>query len=244
MTKKADLPRNPGVPRRNNTQQILNAAEKIFSAYGFAGARIDDIAKACDLPKANILYYFGSKEELYRATLQRLLVGWLADADQWISIKHTPAVGLEGYIRSKMAFSRSKPDASRLFMHELLAGGERVRAFLDSTLREHVEQKAVVFDYWHKQGLCAPVDSTHFMFTLWSMTQAYADMQVQFAAVLGRRRLNIADFEKGISTILQLAGSICLTEAAADTSPQTNQLVHDTTKESKSAEKRNKNKRK
>lgn len=130
MTKKADLPRNPGVPRRNNTQQILNAAEKIFSAYGFAGARIDDIAKACDLPKANILYYFGSKEELYRATLQRLLVGWLADADQWISIKHTPAVGLEGYIRSKMAFSRSKPDASRLFMHELLAGGRGFARFL------------------------------------------------------------------------------------------------------------------
>lgn len=231
--KKADLSREPGVPRRNNTQQILNAAEKIFSAYGFAGARVDDIAKACALPKANILYYFGSKEELYRATLQRLLVGWLADADQWISIKHTPIVGLEGYVRAKMEFSRSRPDASRLFMHELLAGGEYVRVFLDSTLREHVEQKALVFEYWHKEGLCAPVNAPHFLFTLWSMTQAYADMQVQFAAVLGRRRLNITDFETGISTIMQLVGAICRTSQ-----PLTSHKKADTIQQ-KAATKRN-----
>lgn len=209
MIKKVPVLRDPGVPRRNNTQQILNAAEKTFSAYGLAGARVDDIAKACDLPKANILYYFGSKEDLYRATLQRLLSGWLEDADEWISTKYPPLVGLEGYIRAKMKFSRQRADASRLFMHELLAGGECIKDFLKTTLKNHVAEKKEVFEHWHKEGLFAEVDAAHFLFLLWSMTQAYADMQVQFSSVLGHR-LQSADYENGVTMIMRMVGSFCL----------------------------------
>lgn len=214
MTTKPNRVVDAGVPRRNNTQRILNAAEKIFSAYGLAGARIDDIAKACDLPKANILYYYGSKEGLYRATLERLLAVWLADADEWITVENSPRVALEGYVRAKMLFSRRKPAASRLFMHELLAGGGCVQEFLRSTLRNFVNAKALVFEGWQKQGLFAEIDPAHFLFILWSTTQAYADMQVQFSAVLGRKSLTVADFEKGVETIMQLVDSVCLQNEA------------------------------
>ena len=215
VTTKTNRIADAGVPRRNNTQRILTAAEKIFAAYGLAGARIDDIAKACALPKANILYYFGSKEGLYRATLERLLAGWLADADEWLTIEHCPRVGLEGYVRAKMLFSRRKPAASRLFMHELLAGGGCVQDFLRTTLRDFVQSKALVFAHWQEQGLFAPIDPAHFLFLLWSTTQAYADMQVQFAAVLGRKSLSVADFEKGIETLMQLVDSVCLPKEAS-----------------------------
>lgn len=216
VTKKKNRSADIGVPRRNNTQRILNAAEKIFAAYGLAGARVDDIAQLCDLPKANILYYFGSKEGLYRATLERLLAVWLADADQWIVAEHSPRVGLEGYIRAKMLFSRRKPATSRLFMHELLAGGDCVREFLHTTLRDFVLNKAKVFAHWQEQGLFAPIDPAHFLFLLWSTTQAYADMQVQFAAVLGRKNLIAEDFEKGVETLMQLVDSVCLQKGNAD----------------------------
>ncbi|MFT9165341.1 MAG: helix-turn-helix domain-containing protein, partial [Komagataeibacter saccharivorans] len=61
------------VPRQNNTRQILDAAEKVFAAHGLSGTRVSDIAEASNLPKANIHYYFRTKEDLYRATLQQLL---------------------------------------------------------------------------------------------------------------------------------------------------------------------------
>nr|WP_194299985.1 TetR/AcrR family transcriptional regulator [Acetobacter musti] len=200
-----------GNPRRSTVPQILNAAEKIFSARGFAGARVDDIARACDLPKANVLYYFGTKEDLYQATLERLLTHWLDDADHWLSPEHEPMVAFEGYIRIKMAFSRRRPEASRIFAYELLSGGTFVKDYLSVTLREHVERRVEVFRHWQEQGLMTTgFDPVHFMFLLWSMTQAYADMQVQLVAVLGRTGMKEKDFEAGVQTIMKLVASVCL----------------------------------
>ncbi|NHO32963.1 TetR family transcriptional regulator C-terminal domain-containing protein [Acetobacter fallax] len=200
----------PGLPRRNNIPQILNAAEKVFSARGLAGSRVDDIARACELPKANILYYFGTKEDLYRATLERLLMHWLDDADHWLSADHAPMDAVEGYVRSKMEFSRYRPEASRIFAYELLSGGEHVKKFLVGTLREHVTRRTEIFLHWQRQGLMAEVDPVHFLFSLWSLTQAYADMQVQMAVVLGTPRLKEKDFEAGVRTIMKLVSSVCL----------------------------------
>ena len=47
-----------------NTQRILDAALEVFAAYGFQGARIDQIATAAGLSKPNLLYYFRTKEAL------------------------------------------------------------------------------------------------------------------------------------------------------------------------------------
>ncbi|URM95556.1 TetR/AcrR family transcriptional regulator [Actinomadura madurae] len=51
------------------------AALDEFSAKGYAGARVGDIAKRAGLNKQLITYYFGGKEGLYRAVEEQ----WLAD---------------------------------------------------------------------------------------------------------------------------------------------------------------------
>ncbi|WP_336947519.1 TetR family transcriptional regulator [Asaia sp. HN010] len=98
--------RKTSAPRRATLPQILNAAEWTFGTRGLKGTRVEEIAALCAIPKANILYYFRTKEELYQATLARLLEIWLADADDWLSAERAPLEGVEGYIRAKMAFSR------------------------------------------------------------------------------------------------------------------------------------------
>nr|WP_261766031.1 TetR/AcrR family transcriptional regulator [Acetobacter oeni] len=188
---------------------MLNAAEQVFSTHGFAGARVDDIAKACELPKANVLYYFGTKEDLYQATLERLLMHWLDDADLWLSSAHAPLDAVEGYVRAKMEFSRQRPAASRIFAYELLAGGAFVKGFLAGPLRDHVVRRTEVFRHWQRQGLMTEIDPVHFLFSLWSLTQSYADMQVQMAAVLDKASLTKADFEAGVQTIMKLVASVC-----------------------------------
>lgn len=63
----------PTVRRRNATQtreNILRVATSEFSARGFAGARIDEIAGLTSTTKRMIYYYFGSKEGLYLAVME------------------------------------------------------------------------------------------------------------------------------------------------------------------------------
>lgn len=63
----------PRAGGQKTMEKILSAAEEIFNRYGFEGARMDQIAERAQVRKANIYYYFPSKEELYRALVERTL---------------------------------------------------------------------------------------------------------------------------------------------------------------------------
>lgn len=51
--------------------KILDAAEDEFARHGLAATRTEDIAARTSVTKAMIYYYFGSKEGLYEAMLER-----------------------------------------------------------------------------------------------------------------------------------------------------------------------------
>jgi AcrR family transcriptional regulator len=50
---------------------IIDAATEEFAALGFAGARIDAIAARAEINKRMLYYYFGNKEDLFQAVLER-----------------------------------------------------------------------------------------------------------------------------------------------------------------------------
>jgi AcrR family transcriptional regulator len=52
-------------------EDILNVATEEFSAFGLSGGRVDSIAEKTRTSKRMIYYYFGSKEGLYLAVLER-----------------------------------------------------------------------------------------------------------------------------------------------------------------------------
>ncbi|QLL66310.1 TetR/AcrR family transcriptional regulator [Sinorhizobium mexicanum] len=64
-----------GNGRKNDPQRtqedILAVATEEFSTHGLAGARVDAIAERTRTSKRMIYYYFGSKEGLYLAVLER-----------------------------------------------------------------------------------------------------------------------------------------------------------------------------
>ncbi|MCX6898886.1 MAG: TetR/AcrR family transcriptional regulator [Verrucomicrobia bacterium] len=62
-------------------ERILTAAMAEFSAKGFAGARVDSIARRARINKRMLYHYFGNKEDLFRAILQRKL----AQRAEWVA---------------------------------------------------------------------------------------------------------------------------------------------------------------
>ena len=67
--------RNPGRTRG----RILLAALKEFAAHGFAGARVDAIARHAKINKRMLYHYFGDKEDLFKAVLRRKI----AERNAW-----------------------------------------------------------------------------------------------------------------------------------------------------------------
>nr|WP_295785882.1 TetR/AcrR family transcriptional regulator [Rhodoferax sp.] len=192
-----------GQIRKSNENRILAAAEKVFARAGFGGATMAAIAMASGLPKANLHYYFGSKDVLYRAVLARTLGDWLAPA-QGITAEAAPRAALEQYIRVKMALSAQRPDGSKVFANEMLNGAPVVKNILTTELRPLVVEKTAVIQGWIDAGRMAPVDATHLFFTIWAATQTYADFDVQVCAVLGRKALSKKDHVRATEHVVSL----------------------------------------
>lgn len=201
MTKAPDA--SKGLIRQSNEALILSAAERVFARAGLKGATMAAIAEGSGLPKANLHYYFGSKEDLYRAVLARILNDWLLPT-HGITVDAEPRAALEQYIRAKMALSAQRSDGSKVFANELLHGAPVVRTLLATELRELVDGKAAVVQGWIDAGRMAPVDALHLFFTIWAATQTYADFDVQVCAVLGRKSLTATDHARATEHVVSL----------------------------------------
>ena len=170
--------------QRRNSEAILAAALEVFAAQGFRGATLDQIAEVAGLSKPNLLYYFPSKEAIHLELLAGLLDVWLAPL-RAVDPQGEPIGEILTYVRRKLAMSREMPRESRLFANEVLQGAPRIGAALTGTLKDLVDDKAKVIAGWVAAGRIAPVDPYHLIFSIWALTQHYADFDVQVRGVLG-----------------------------------------------------------
>ena len=170
--------------QEKNRKTILDAGLDVFSQYGFRGTTLDQIADRAGLSKPNLLYYFAGKEAVHTALLEGLLHTWL-DPLRALNPGGDPVAEIQGYVARKLALSRDYPRESRLFANEILQGAPRIEHALTGELKTLVDEKAAVIAAWARAGRIAPVDPYHLIFSIWALTQHYADFDVQVRAVLG-----------------------------------------------------------
>ena len=82
--------RKPKAPQANRAR-ILAAAIAEFASRGYKGASMDAIAARTDTTRALINYYFGSKERLYLAVLEKVYAE-IRDAERSLELDHLPPV--------------------------------------------------------------------------------------------------------------------------------------------------------
>jgi len=181
--------------REENERGLLEAAESIFAEQGFAGATTAAIARRAGVPKANLHYYFATKEGLYRAVIGRVLNAWLAAASSF-DASEDPAEALAAYIGAKMDLAREMPLASRIWSAEIMRGAPMIQDFLDTTLTEWVASRGSVVKRWVAAGRLKPIEPQYLFYMIWATTQQYANASHEMATLNGGRPLDDAAFER------------------------------------------------
>ncbi|HTN98659.1 MAG TPA: TetR family transcriptional regulator C-terminal domain-containing protein [Nordella sp.] len=204
QTKPRTKPKTPGKTRIQaiNEDIILQAALEVFSAYGYRGSTVDQIAERAGMSKPNLLYYFRRKDDIYRAVLEKTLADWLAPL-RGLDPEGEPLAEITRYIRAKMAMSRDNPKASRLFANEMLHGAPIIGDFLAGPMKALVDDTARIIRAWIAKGQIAAIDPYHLIFTIWAMTQHYADFDIQIRAVLGENGDHFPDAETTIIRLIE-----------------------------------------
>ena len=160
--------------RRENERLILDAAERVFAEAGFGGATMQLIADLAGLPKANLHYYFATKEDLYRRVVQQIFEIWLEAATSFDNAPD-PASGIGAYVDAKMDISRRHPHGSKVWASEVMHGAPVIQDYLETTLRDWTNGRIAVIQRWIDQGQMAAIDPRHLLYMLWATTQHYAD---------------------------------------------------------------------
>lgn len=195
--------RPPRAARIEKEQAILREAESQFARFGFEGASLENIAAAAGISRHNLLYYFPSKDTLYRRVLDDVMTQWLEGMGA-LAVGDDPGAALRRYIGAKMQSSRDRPEGSRVFTKEVIAGAPRYADAITQRVRPVLATDVKVFERWARQGRITKVDFTHLMFVIWAATQAYADLAPQFALLLGKPALQAQDFAAAQALIERL----------------------------------------
>ncbi len=121
-------------------RRILDVAEQEFADRGLTGARVDTIASRTDTNVRMIYYYFGSKDGLYRAVLERVY-GQMRETEQGLQLGTlAPADAIRRLTEFTFDYQQAHPNFVRLVaienIHraEHLAGLTLIRAMNASVI--------------------------------------------------------------------------------------------------------------
>ena len=166
-----------------NRRRIMDAALEVFSQHGYRGATLDQIADAAGMSKPNLIYYFDGKEAIHVALLNALMEEWLAPLAE-LDESGEPLDEILTYVRRKMDMSRRYPRESRLFANEIIQGAPRIGPHLQSGLKPLFDEKCQLIRRWIEEGRLPPTDPQQLIFTIWAITQHYADFEAQVRVLI------------------------------------------------------------
>ena len=136
--------------------QILDAALQEFSAAGYAGARMDDIAARAGLSKGGLYAHFASKEEVFEALLARYLSPPRLDARALVEGSATPrhlAERIVNHLHASLA-NPAMITAMRLLLAESGRVPHLARRWRQDTADAHQADIARLLELARERGLC------------------------------------------------------------------------------------------
>ena len=189
--------------RAENERLILEAGERVFAQHGFRGSTMQMIADQAGLPKANLHYYFDSKEKLYRCVVEKIFEIWLQAASSFEN-SDEPKEALKLYIYEKMQISRRHPYGSKVWANEVMQGAPIIQDFLETQLRSWTDGRIESIQAWIAAGKIRPVEPRWVMYMIWATTQHYADFGHQIETLNADAPLSEAQWEAASETVFEV----------------------------------------
>jgi AcrR family transcriptional regulator len=147
--------------RTETASHILEVAKDVFAEQGFAGARVDEIARRAGVNKATLYYQIGDKKALYAEVIHNVLSNAAELGARAIEKAQTPEEKLRCYVRSIARTMDENPQMPPLMMREVASGGKNFPAEAARDLVQIVEILTTVLKEGHEKGVF--IETTPFL---------------------------------------------------------------------------------
>ena len=168
-----------------STEIILNKAEKLFADSGFGSVSMTNIAKACNMSKANLYHHFSSKEDLYMQILIRAQKNTQNILEKTKEINGTYIEKIEFFINEHLDQMLNNPMKYKLLAREFSDLGLSSRVIPSVGLMEqNLSQIVDLIDQAKKTGeIIEETDSRLLAYQLLSPNLTYITHQNLFDSV-------------------------------------------------------------
>jgi AcrR family transcriptional regulator len=156
-------------PPSDTPERILEAALEAFSQKGFDGARTRDIAARAKVTLGLVQYHFGSKDELWKAAVERAFRDLGAGVDRILSESRAldERGQLREMIRAHVRFVAENTAFIRIMHDEGKQRGPRMRWLTDRYVKPLFDKVTPLIVSAQKTGILLPdVDPAHFTYML------------------------------------------------------------------------------
>jgi len=139
--------------REKTIRRILDAAAKIFSEAGFAGARMDEIAKQAKINKAMIYYHIGDKKALYARVLHDMIGDSIERFKGDLQGNKSPEEKLKIYISGVAHTMDQHPHWAPIMMREQASRGRNLPDVIARSFTTIIATVTDILEEGTKQGV-------------------------------------------------------------------------------------------
>ncbi len=146
----------PSASGQTSKEEIIKAAKIVFASKGFDGATVKDICDQAGSNVSAVSYYFGGKEELYKACLESFGLNRLAAAERVLKAPES----LEDFkVRMKMFLEEfieqhlSEPEITSILHRECTSSNKVSRELFENIFMKVFEAFHKFFEAAHKKQI-------------------------------------------------------------------------------------------
>jgi len=125
--------------KNSKAELIVDVAQRLFAKYGFKKTTIDEIAHSAHIAKGSIYYYFDSKEDIFRAVLDKENRLWSQKVREVINRASTPQEKLRAYLVTRMKYLSKLTNFYSALREEYLEHYSFVENIRKKYFREEIE---------------------------------------------------------------------------------------------------------
>jgi AcrR family transcriptional regulator len=136
-TAKSPTPRRQQQRARETRGVLLQSAIDAFSTQGFDSISVRQLEEIAGVKRGLVAYHFGDKEQLWRASVERLFTALAEDFMGRVStlVDVAPAEAARAMVRAFVRYSAAYPAVNRMMMQECTSDSWRVDCIVEQHIR-------------------------------------------------------------------------------------------------------------
>ncbi|HMA68058.1 MAG TPA: TetR/AcrR family transcriptional regulator [Desulfosalsimonadaceae bacterium] len=128
----------------NSRQRILETTTQLIGKSDSSSVTLDQIAEACQIAKSSILWYFGSKEELFLEVADKIFRNLKNTFIEQCPAHLSPGERFEFFLNNYESMLKANPEAPRIFFTFVF----------NSRFQEKIHDKIREIYEWNREAFC------------------------------------------------------------------------------------------